>query len=108
MENDEKQRSDAVDSASSSRRSALDPRRRWLLLALFLPFAASVFGAYAWFNTDIGRSDSQPSTLDPQPRIWLTAKTNIEGYLFVPEPVSVEVRKILGGTKRDDSRCLER
>ena len=48
------------------------------------------------------------STLDPQPRIWLTASTNIEGYVFVPEPVSVEVRKILGGTKRDDSRCLER
>ena len=74
---------------SSSPSSGIRPR--WPVLVLALPFLASVFGAYAWFNTDIGRAGSRP-------RIWLESTTNIPGYTFVEEPISDEVKKTLGTT----------
>ena len=72
------------------------PHRTWLSSMLFLPFFASITGAWAWFYTDIGRS--RPSTLDSRPGIWLQARTNIPGYTFVPEIVSADVMKTLGTT----------
>jgi len=75
-------------------------RKPWVTWSLFTPFLASVFGSWAWFNTDIGRSGSRPSTLDSGrlPGIWLTARTNIPGYIFIAEPVSESVMKTLGTT----------
>jgi len=64
--------------------------------ALFLPFALSILGAYAWFNTDIGRPAS--SLRSPASGIWLTARTNLPGYTFIPETVSDSVMKTLGTT----------
>ena len=74
-------------------------RPRWPVLVLALPFLASVLFPYAWFNTDIGRSvlPSFGPSVSP-PRIWLTARTTIPGYTFVPEPVSDEGKKILETT----------
>jgi|GEM_PF-4132219 len=61
--------------------------------ALFLPFALSILVAYAWFNTDIGRPAS--SLRSPASGIWLSARTNIPGYTFIPEPVSDFVKNML-------------
>ena len=45
--------------ASDSRPPSSGVRPRWPAVLLVLPFVASILGAYAWFNTDLGR---------PQPR----------------------------------------
>jgi len=63
---------------------------------LTLPFALCILGAYVWFNTDIARPS--PSALSSSPRLWLSARTNIPGYTFVPDPVSESVMKTLGTT----------
>ncbi len=55
-------------------RSETGVRPRWPAFVLALPFLASVLFAYAWFNTDIGRSYPQLSTNNPQPRLWLQAR----------------------------------
>ena len=99
------------------------PRRHWPVLAFTLVFASCIVGSWAWFNTDIGRrhlvsratsderraldqtpefgnlSGSRPSTLDSRPRIWLTARTNLAGYTFVPELVSDDGLKTLLATR---------
>ena len=84
-------------SPARTRRSTLDLRRLWPTLLLSAPFAACILGSWAWFNTSIGTGRS---TLDPgRPAgVWLTARTNIPGYIFVPEPVSDSVKKTLGTT----------
>ena len=50
------------------------------VIAFTTAFTSCLLFAYAWFNTDIGRSDSRPSSLDSRPGIWLTARTNLPGY----------------------------
>jgi hypothetical protein len=62
--------------------STLDSRRHRLVYLLTAPFLLSVIGAWAWLNTDILRPDTQLSTQDSQPRVWLTAMTNIPAYVF--------------------------
>ncbi len=62
-----------------------------LFAALFL---VCVLGSYAWFNVGLPSS----SLRSPASGIWLEAKTNIPGYIFVEEPVSEEVKKTLGTT----------
>lgn len=102
-------------------------RPRWPAFVLVLPFLASILGSWAWFNTDLGRSgvlvtpkpSEGGSALDSlarqsnlsrrnkveadataaQPRIWLTAFTNIPGCIFIEEPVSNELVRILGATR---------
>ena len=38
------------------------------------------------------------SKTDSRPRLWLTARTNLPGYTFIPEPVSDAVKETLGTT----------
>ena len=61
-------------------------RSRSPILLLILPFAASILGSWAWFNTDIGRPAS--GLLPPASGIWLSARTNIHGNIFIPERMS--------------------
>lgn len=92
------------------------------LLALNALFASSIAFASVWFNTDIGRfgtsdsevrdqmpergrqnlsltSDLRPLTSDLSVPIWLSVRTNIAGYTFVPEPASDDVKQALGTEK---------
>ena len=73
-------------------------RPRWPIFAYFGVFVGCGIGSWGWFNTDIGRSTSHISTPNSRPRLWLQARTNIPGYVFTPESVSDEVKKILGTT----------
>ena len=84
---------------SQCRRPPSDLRPRWPIIAFALAFAICIVGSRVWFNTDIGRA-VVPSvrSSDPQSRIWLTARTNLAGYTFVPEPVSDAVKETLGTT----------
>ncbi len=94
-----------------SRRLSSGVRPRWPAVLLVLPFVASILGAYAWFNTDLGRPQprdqksearsqnsaltsgfrppaSEQSLRPPSSGIWLTARTNIPGYTFVEDLVA--------------------
>ena len=96
-------------------------RPRWPVLVLAFPLLASILFPYAWFNTDIGRPNGRGQMTDdrrqisepasdvrhlssgtglrpPSSGIWLTARTNLPGYTFVPEPVSDAVKETLGTT----------
>jgi hypothetical protein len=82
-------------SKTGPRPSSLDPRRNWPILVFAILFTSCMAFAYLWFNTNIGRSRFRPSTLDSRPPIWLEAITNVPGYVFIEEPVSEVVKKIL-------------
>ena len=73
-------------------------RRTLTIYLLTSPFALCIVGPWAWFNTDIGRPSPASSLRSATPRIWLSAKTNIPGYIFIAEPVSDAVKKTLGTT----------
>lgn len=76
----------------------MEKRSNIPLFVFTLLFASSLLGAWTWFNTDLGRSSSVSSLQPGTPRVWLAAKTNVVGYVFMEDAVSDEVKKILGTT----------
>jgi hypothetical protein len=46
--------------------STLDSRRHRLVYVLTAPFLLSVIGAWAWFNTDVGRGNQKPEINNQQ------------------------------------------
>jgi len=69
----------------------LDRKYRSTFL-LFVPFVVCIIGARAWFNFSIMHQTPQ------EPGVWLSACTNLPGYVFYEEPLSGSVKKSLGTT----------
>jgi len=66
------------------------------LIAFGFLFGACLFCSWVWFKTDIGRANSHLQSPSSEPRIWLTARTNIPGYMFIEEPITDVVKTTIG------------